>query len=130
MKRIIVGFVFCLLFVGNCYGFETGKWVAKNGDIQGKLQIKKQGNNYITSLEIFEETRPNFSGGICEFELKSQEVNNELRVFHNNNVSFIFKKEGKTYKMIPKNMSGYEHCGDDIDYDNDIISNLKWKKVK
>lgn len=130
MKKVVFGVLLSLVLVGNCYGFETGTWSTKNGDVQGKLQVKKQGSDYVTSIEVFEETRPGFSGGICEENLRSKEVNKELQVFNGNNMSFVFKKEGKNYRMIPKDMSGYSHCGDEVDYGNEDLMKLRWKKVK
>lgn len=64
--KYLLGVLLSLFVVGNCYGFETGKWVGsetKDG-YEGSLFIEKSGNSVKVTDVTFgrQETKTRGSG--------------------------------------------------------------------
>lgn len=131
MKNLIFGIAAGMLLVSPAHAFETGTWEGKNEETTGRLEIKSQGTDYITSLDIYEPSRPGFDMGYCLSDADSKDVNNELQVLSEGEIGFVIKKDGEQLKVIPNlSNTSIPVCGDNPSWSEEDIANIKWKKVQ
>lgn len=141
MKKIVYGILLSFFIVGNCYGFETGKWVGSDpsGGLDGSIEIKKSGK---INIGVGEQQTINFRCGCDINDGKIIEKGNRLEVYKDGKLGFTVVQNNKDIQVLihlsiddPMCIcgGGFEFNlknRKDIDEYEKTVSKMKWKKVK
>lgn len=135
MKIFAFAIAACLLFSTVAHAFQTGKWIAKNGDWQAEIEIKKDNAQYRANFNICAQARPKVEACYSAENADARIDGNSLQIKVDNRIGIEVEADNQGIRVytdftrIRFNVAGDrpESLISNKELNN-ILLNMNWKK--